>query len=68
VFRYLNCYGKIYRLMESNYREVVRMLAKGEPFNLADWGDDYTNLSICGQIIDIGTMTREEAQQIIGGF
>ena len=65
---YLNCYGRVYRLDHSRYMQVLQKLAAGESFNLADYGQDWTVLCIPGPIIDIGTMTREEAQQRIGGF
>jgi hypothetical protein len=66
--KYLLCYGRVYRMTEERANEVIRRLAAKIPFHLADFGQDWTNLSICGELIDIGNMTVEEAQQRIGGF
>ncbi len=70
--RYVLCYGAVYAMTSEKFKDVIMALAKEIPFTLSDYGD-AVSLSpkllqayhSVGKLLDISTMTPEEAKQYL---
>lgn len=65
---YLFAHGAYFKCSYENYRQMIRLLAAGVQFLYLDFAE-ACDLPPVGTIaFDIGSMTRDEAQAVIGGF
>jgi hypothetical protein len=64
---YILAYGAYYKCSYENYRQMIRFLAAGDVFFYEDYAEPCENPTSCA-VFDIGALTREDAQAIIGGF
>lgn len=62
--RYVRCYGAVYRMTEANFQKLLQKLAEDSPVWLPDLGELWGE-PVVGEVTDVGTMTREQAQGLI---
>lgn len=66
--KYLDCCGALFEATEEAYLQMVRMIADGTSFLYKDHARPIASVPEGQKLIDFGSMSQQQAQQIIGGF